>query len=154
MTVTKFLTLGDAVSDEQFPAVDVALRRGRHIDREDRVVADVVGARVDRLAVLAPHDLPGRAIPAVRDRAQLLGGDVVDRDRLTVRFEAGPLHREVRERLAGARAGLDDDAGAVAGERVDEEGELCVSGASLMLGYLGRAPEDLREYLTDIFSLS
>jgi chromosome partition protein MukE len=35
MTATKFLTLGDAVLDENFPAVDLALRRGRHIDRDD-----------------------------------------------------------------------------------------------------------------------
>jgi len=35
MTATKFLTLGDAVLDEHFPAVDLALRRGRHIDRDD-----------------------------------------------------------------------------------------------------------------------
>lgn len=35
MTATKFLTLGDAVQDEQFPDVDLALRRGRHIDRDD-----------------------------------------------------------------------------------------------------------------------
>jgi chromosome partition protein MukE len=35
MTTTKFLTLGDAVLDEHFPAVDLALRRGRHIDRDD-----------------------------------------------------------------------------------------------------------------------
>ncbi|HSU40497.1 MAG TPA: chromosome partition protein MukE [Polyangiaceae bacterium] len=35
MTATKFLTLGDAVQDEHFPDVDSALRRGRHIDRDD-----------------------------------------------------------------------------------------------------------------------
>ena len=35
MTATKFLTLGDAVEDEHFPDVDSALRRGRHIDRDD-----------------------------------------------------------------------------------------------------------------------
>jgi chromosome partition protein MukE len=32
---TRFLTLGDVVSDELFPDVDLALRRGRHVDRED-----------------------------------------------------------------------------------------------------------------------
>ncbi len=43
--------------------------------------------------------------------------------------------------LPGARLRVvDPDTGALLG--VDEEGELCVSGASLMLGYLGRAPED------------
>lgn len=35
MTATKFLTLGDAVLDEHFPEVDLALRKGRHVDRDD-----------------------------------------------------------------------------------------------------------------------
>jgi chromosome partition protein MukE len=35
MSATKFLTLGDAVLDENFPDVDLALRRGRHVDRDD-----------------------------------------------------------------------------------------------------------------------
>ena len=35
MTASKFLNLGDAVADEHFPDVDLALRRGRHIDRDD-----------------------------------------------------------------------------------------------------------------------
>src|SRR5688572_3936995 len=35
MTATRFLSLGDAVVDEHFPEVDLALRRGRHIDRDD-----------------------------------------------------------------------------------------------------------------------
>jgi chromosome partition protein MukE len=35
MTASKFLTLGDAVDDESFPDVDLALRRGRHVDRDD-----------------------------------------------------------------------------------------------------------------------
>jgi chromosome partition protein MukE len=35
MTASKFLTLGDAVAAEQFPEVDLALRRGRHVDRDD-----------------------------------------------------------------------------------------------------------------------
>lgn len=51
MTATKFLTLGDAVLDEQFPAVDLALRRGRHIDRED---ASWFGFLVDAADVLEP----------------------------------------------------------------------------------------------------
>ena len=51
MTATKFLTLGDAVSDEQFPAVDLALRRGRHIDRED---LDWFGFLADAADVLEP----------------------------------------------------------------------------------------------------
>jgi chromosome partition protein MukE len=32
---TRFLTLGDAIADELFPDVDLALRRGRHVDRGD-----------------------------------------------------------------------------------------------------------------------
>ncbi|MEO8902775.1 MAG: chromosome partition protein MukE [Polyangiaceae bacterium] len=35
MTDTRYLALGDVVADELFPDVDLALRRGRHIDRED-----------------------------------------------------------------------------------------------------------------------
>lgn len=35
VTDTRYLALGDVVSDELFPDVDLALRRGRHIDRED-----------------------------------------------------------------------------------------------------------------------
>jgi chromosome partition protein MukE len=35
VTDTRFLALGDVVADELFPDVDLALRRGRHIDRED-----------------------------------------------------------------------------------------------------------------------
>ena len=37
MTDTRFLALGDVVADELFPDVDLALRRGRHIDREDQL---------------------------------------------------------------------------------------------------------------------
>lgn len=32
---TRFLTLGDVVTDERFPDVDLALRRGRHVDRDE-----------------------------------------------------------------------------------------------------------------------
>jgi chromosome partition protein MukE len=34
---TRFLALGDVVADELFPDVDLALRRGRHVDREDHL---------------------------------------------------------------------------------------------------------------------
>jgi chromosome partition protein MukE len=34
---TRFLALGDVVADELFPDVDLALRRGRHVDREDQL---------------------------------------------------------------------------------------------------------------------
>jgi chromosome partition protein MukE len=32
---TRYIALGDVVADELFPDVDLALRRGRHVDRED-----------------------------------------------------------------------------------------------------------------------
>jgi chromosome partition protein MukE len=51
MTATKFLTLGDAVLDEQFPAVDPALRKGRHVDRDD---AEWFGFLADAADVLEP----------------------------------------------------------------------------------------------------
>jgi chromosome partition protein MukE len=51
MTATKFLTLGDAVEHEEFPAVDLALRRGRHIDRDD---ASWFGFLADAADVLEP----------------------------------------------------------------------------------------------------
>jgi chromosome partition protein MukE len=35
MSGSKFPTLGDAVLDDAFPDVDLALRRGRHVDRDD-----------------------------------------------------------------------------------------------------------------------
>lgn len=37
MADTRYLALGDVIGDEQFPDVDLALRRGRHIDREDHL---------------------------------------------------------------------------------------------------------------------
>ncbi|HEX5099105.1 MAG TPA: chromosome partition protein MukE [Polyangiaceae bacterium] len=51
MTATKFVTLGDAVLDEQFPPVDLALRRGRHVDRDD---AEWFGFLRDAADVLEP----------------------------------------------------------------------------------------------------
>jgi len=51
MTATKFVTLGDAVLDEQFPPVDLALRRGRHVDRDD---AEWFGFLRDAEDVLEP----------------------------------------------------------------------------------------------------
>jgi chromosome partition protein MukE len=35
VTESRFPSLGDVVLDEHFPDVDIALRRGRHVDRED-----------------------------------------------------------------------------------------------------------------------
>ena len=37
MSDTRYLALGDVVADELFPDVDLALRRGRHVDREDEL---------------------------------------------------------------------------------------------------------------------
>jgi len=34
---TRFISLGDVVLDELFPDVDLALRRGRHVDRDDQL---------------------------------------------------------------------------------------------------------------------
>jgi chromosome partition protein MukE len=51
MTATKFLTLGDAVENDEFPAVDLALRRGRHVDRDD---AAWFGFLTDAADVLEP----------------------------------------------------------------------------------------------------
>jgi chromosome partition protein MukE len=51
MTATKFLTLGDAVAHEHFPDVDLALRRGRHVDRDD---AEWFGFLADAADVLEP----------------------------------------------------------------------------------------------------
>jgi chromosome partition protein MukE len=51
MTATKFVTLGDAVLAEHFPPVDLALRRGRHIDRDD---AEWFGFLRDAEDVLEP----------------------------------------------------------------------------------------------------
>lgn len=51
MSATKFLTLGDAVEAEDFPAVDLALRRGRHVDRDD---AAWFGFLTDAADVLEP----------------------------------------------------------------------------------------------------
>jgi chromosome partition protein MukE len=51
MTATRFLTLGDAVLDEHFPEVDLALRRGRHVDRDD---AEWFGFLSDAADVLEP----------------------------------------------------------------------------------------------------
>ena len=45
MTDTRYLALGDVVADELFPDVDLALRRGRHIDREDTALVHVPGRR-------------------------------------------------------------------------------------------------------------
>jgi len=49
MTDTRYLTLGDAIESELFPDIDLALRRGRHINREE---AESYGYLVDAQALL------------------------------------------------------------------------------------------------------
>jgi chromosome partition protein MukE len=51
VTDTRYLALGDVVSDELFPDVDLALRRGRHIDREDQLWYTFL---IDAQALLEP----------------------------------------------------------------------------------------------------
>ncbi|MBN2885456.1 MAG: chromosome partition protein MukE [Chromatiaceae bacterium] len=51
MTISSFQTLEAAISDEHFPEVDLALRRGRHIGRDDGAVYDYL---VDVLDYLEP----------------------------------------------------------------------------------------------------
>ncbi|HEY3493093.1 MAG TPA: chromosome partition protein MukE, partial [Polyangiaceae bacterium] len=51
MTASKFLSLGDAVGHDTFPDVDLALRRGRHVDRND---AEWFGFLADAADVLEP----------------------------------------------------------------------------------------------------
>jgi chromosome partition protein MukE len=49
MTEGRFLTLGDAVEDENFPEADLLLRRGRHIDRDDAALYAYLTDAADHL---------------------------------------------------------------------------------------------------------
>lgn len=49
MSDSRFLTLGDAVEDENFPEVDLILRRGRHIDRDDATLYAYLSDAADKL---------------------------------------------------------------------------------------------------------
>jgi chromosome partition protein MukE len=49
MSDSRFLTLGDAVEDENFPEVDLILRRGRHIDRDDTALYGYLSDAADHL---------------------------------------------------------------------------------------------------------
>jgi chromosome partition protein MukE len=49
MSDSRFLTLGDAVEDENFPEVDLGLRRGRHIDRDDTALYGYLSDAADQL---------------------------------------------------------------------------------------------------------
>jgi chromosome partition protein MukE len=49
MSDSRFLTLGDAVEDENFPEVDLVLRRGRHIDRDETALYGFLSDAADHL---------------------------------------------------------------------------------------------------------
>jgi len=49
VTSSAFLTLEDAILDDNFPEVDLALRRGRHIGRDDGAAYDFLCDALDRL---------------------------------------------------------------------------------------------------------
>ncbi len=49
MSDSRFLTLGDAVEDENFPEVDLLLRRGRHVDRDDTALYGYLSDAADHL---------------------------------------------------------------------------------------------------------
>ncbi len=51
MTTSSFQSLEEAISDEHFPEVDLALRRGRHVGRDDSTAYDYL---VDALNHLEP----------------------------------------------------------------------------------------------------
>jgi chromosome partition protein MukE len=51
MSEGRFISLGDAVADENFPEVDLQLRRGRHIDRDETALYAFL---VDASAELEP----------------------------------------------------------------------------------------------------
>ena len=49
MTASSFQSLEDAVADEHFPEVDLALRRGRHVGRDDGTAYDYLVDALDHL---------------------------------------------------------------------------------------------------------
>ncbi len=49
MSDSRFLTLGDAVEDENFPEADLVLRRGRHIDRDETALYGFLSDAADHL---------------------------------------------------------------------------------------------------------
>lgn len=52
MTTSSFQFLEEAISDEHFPEVDLALRRGRHVGRDDGTVYDYLVDALDHLEPL------------------------------------------------------------------------------------------------------
>ena len=49
MTISSFQSLEEAISDEHFPEVDLALRRGRHVGRDDGSAYDYLVDTLDHL---------------------------------------------------------------------------------------------------------
>ena len=49
MTTSNFQSLEEAISDEHFPEVDLALRRGRHVGRDDGTAYDYLVDALDHL---------------------------------------------------------------------------------------------------------
>ena len=49
MTTSSFQSLEEAIADEHFPEVDLALRRGRHVGRDDGTAYDYVVDALDHL---------------------------------------------------------------------------------------------------------
>ncbi len=49
MTTSSFQSLEEAISDEHFPEVDLALRRGRHVGRDDGTAYDYLVDALDHL---------------------------------------------------------------------------------------------------------
>ena len=79
---------------------DDARVAGGRVDREQRVLPEVVCACVESLAVGRPGEIAGRTIPRLRQHARRAVRPRAQHDAIAIRFEAGTLHREIRQRLA------------------------------------------------------
>ena len=98
------LERGDAAVADQLHGL-----AGGDVDREQRMLAQVLRRGEDPLAVFGERDAVGGTVPARRDLARLAAIEVHRHQRETVGLEAGPLHRAVIQGLAiGAehRAGV------------------------------------------------
>src|SRR5690606_25946253 len=100
---------GDGEAADAAVADDAGRFAAGDVDREQRMLAHILRAGVDRLAVGREDDAVGGAVPLRRDLAGLAAGQVHRHQRETVGLEAGALHRAVVQRPAvGAeyRAGV------------------------------------------------
>src|SRR5581483_1799533 len=70
------------------------------VDREQRMIALVVGRGVEYFSIFGQLQSAGRTVPAGIDLARLARGEIERHHRVTVRLEAGALHRKIVERLA------------------------------------------------------